>query len=179
MELTPLLFFRQGILDVFLAVIAKALVVQIKAKGEMKQSSPPDGNGKFGMTSVTLASVEPQKSPDRWWLRGASSNKLADLIITFMRDMTLGKVSDTWQRVSKGAIAENIIQLTRLEEKEKSNLITCLSTPTLWMALASLCVLHPEHIDALSSKPWRSNDPNLDLKEYSKVSSSFDFIVVF
>lgn len=88
--MTSWLSFRQGILDVFLAVISKALTVQLKTKGS-------DGGkiavvqGKGGVTSVTLASAmptPPANSP-RWWLRGHATQKQADLIINLIRDMSM------------------------------------------------------------------------------------------
>lgn len=146
---------RHGILDVFLTIIAKALSVQLKQKGSNKQGLETilPANNKSSVSSATLASClpAPDKNSSRWWLQGTATHKLADLIISLIRDMTQGKISDIWARVSKGAIAENIINLTRLEEQYRSSLHMCLSTPTLWLALASLCVLHPEHVDALSS----------------------------
>ncbi|XP_069950165.1 E3 ubiquitin-protein ligase MYCBP2 isoform X3 [Cherax quadricarinatus] len=156
---------KQGILDVFLAVIAKALTVQLKTKGS-EGSKSVMSQGKGGVTSVTLATTmpTPTASSPRWWLQGSATQKQADLIISLIRDMTMGKLSDAWAKVSKAAIAENIINLTRLNEGDRSCAATCLATPTLWLALASLCVLHPDHVDALSSQHWQatttSGDPH-------------------
>lgn len=61
-----------------------------------------------------------------------------------------GKLSEAWENVTKGAIAENILNLTQLSEEQRSPNI-CLRTPTLWLALASLCVLDKDHVDRLSS----------------------------
>ncbi|XP_037787011.1 E3 ubiquitin-protein ligase MYCBP2-like isoform X1 [Penaeus monodon] len=148
---------QQGILDVFLAVIAKALTVQLKTKGgEGGKSVATQGKG--AVTSVSLASTmpTPQANSPRWWLQGSATQKQADLIISLIRDMTTGKLSDNWAKVSKGAIAENIVNLTRLSESDRSCAASCLATPTLWLALASLCVLHPDHVDALSSHHWQA-----------------------
>lgn len=88
-----LFYYRQGILDVFLAVIAKALTVQLKTKGS-------DGGkiavvqGKGGVTSVTLSTAmptPPANSP-RWWLRGHATQKQADLIINLIRDMSMVRI---------------------------------------------------------------------------------------
>ena len=153
--------YRHGILDVFLAVIAKALSVQLKQKGNSNAQQRLGAMGlenclpsnKLSVTSATLASClpPPEKNSTRWWLQGTATQKLADLLIGLIRDMTHGKISDVWARVSKGAVTENIINLTRLGEQYRCSLQACLGTPTLWLALASLCVLHPEHVDALSS----------------------------
>lgn len=162
---TPFDTQKQGILDVFLAVISKALTVQLKTKGS-DGGKIAVAQGKGGVTSVTLATAmptPPANSP-RWWLRGHATQKQADLIINLIRDMSMGKLSDAWAKVSKASIAENIINLTRLHESDRSCAATCLTTPTLWLALASLCVLHPDHVDALSSQHWQattsSGDPH-------------------
>jgi E3 ubiquitin-protein ligase MYCBP2 len=59
--------------------------------------------------------------------------------------------------VTKGAIAENILHLTQLSEEQRIP-TTCLRTPTLWLALASLCVLDKDHVDRLSSGQWSNAD---------------------
>ncbi|KAH8041514.1 hypothetical protein HPB51_016959 [Rhipicephalus microplus] len=64
-----------------------------------------------------------------------------------------GKLTEAWARVTKGAIAENILNLTKLAEKYRTP-AECLKTPTLWLALASLCVLDQDHVEKLSSSQW-------------------------
>lgn len=62
-------------------------------------------------------------------------------------------MSESWANVTKAAIAENILNLTRLSEDERAPTV-CLHTPTLWLALASLCVLDKDHVEQLSSGQW-------------------------
>jgi E3 ubiquitin-protein ligase MYCBP2 len=50
-------------------------------------------------------------------------------------------------------VAENILNLTKLEDSHRTP-SECLHTPTLWLALASLCVLDSEHVERLSSGQW-------------------------
>lgn len=64
-----------------------------------------------------------------------------------------GKLSESWADVTKGAVAENILNLTKLPESSRSPQ-TCLASPTLWLALASLCVLDADHVERLSSGQW-------------------------
>ncbi|XP_054723026.1 E3 ubiquitin-protein ligase MYCBP2-like [Uloborus diversus] len=137
-----------GILDVFLACIAKALTVQTKVKGSSSSNSK-------GINTVTLAtSIHPRDFVgNRWWLRGCMARKLAEVIIQLLKDMAAGKLTEAWATVTKGAIAENILNLTKLEEQHRSP-SECLRTPTLWLALASLCVLDQEHVERLSSGQW-------------------------
>lgn len=59
-------------------------------------------------------------------------------------------MSDVWANITKGAVAENILNLTCLSEEQRVPQ-ACLKTPTLWLALASLCVLDKEHVERLSS----------------------------
>lgn len=59
-------------------------------------------------------------------------------------------MNESWENVTKGAIAENILNLTQLSEEQRQPAV-CLRTPTLWLALASLCVLDKDHVEKLSS----------------------------
>lgn len=65
-------------------------------------------------------------------------------------------MSEVWALVTKGAIAENIINLTKLSDSQRVP-SECLRCPTLWLALASLCVLDNAHVEGLSSTQWRSS----------------------
>lgn len=58
--------------------------------------------------------------------------------------------------MTKGAIAENIMNLTKLSEAQRSP-SECVRCPALWLALASLCVLDTDHVERLSSAQWRSS----------------------
>lgn len=55
-------------------------------------------------------------------------------------------MSDKWSTVTKAAIAESILNLTRLEEMYRTH-ENCIKTATLWLALASLCVLDKDHVE--------------------------------
>jgi E3 ubiquitin-protein ligase MYCBP2 len=67
--------------------------------------------------------------------------------------MTVGKLSEDWAVITKSAIAENILNLTRLEERHRDP-SECLKFPVLWLSLASLCVLDKDHVEGLSSGEW-------------------------
>lgn len=144
----PFEVHQVGILDVFLSIIAKSLTVQVKMKSK-------DNSGLKGISTVTLAtSIHPRDyMGDRWWMRGTVNRKLAEVIIQLLKDMAAGRLSESWAHVTKGAVAENILNLTRLSEEQRSPGV-CLHTPTLWLALASLCVLDREHVEQLSSGQW-------------------------
>ena len=67
-----------------------------------------------------------------------------------------GKFSDKWSLVTKAAIAESILNLTRLDEIFRSH-ENCVKTATLWLSLASLCVLDKDHVERLSSGQWSNS----------------------
>ncbi|CAG9828080.1 unnamed protein product [Diabrotica balteata] len=138
---------KLGILDVFLSVIAKALTLQVKIRGKTGNSGTPKE-----ITTVTLAtSIQPRDILGvRWWLRGSVNKKLSEVIINLIKDMAGGKMSECWANITKGAIAENILHLTYLSEEQRIP-SSCLRTPTLWLALASLCVLDEDHVERLTS----------------------------
>lgn len=139
-----------GILDVFLSCIAKSLSLQVKIKGRE--------NGKNIQTISLATSIHPKKFyGTRWWLRGTMTRKLAEVIIQLLKDMASGELNEAWASVTKAAIAENILNLTRLDDKSREP-TECLKTPTLWLALSSLCVLDSDHVERLSSGQWNTID---------------------
>ncbi|XP_064481849.1 E3 ubiquitin-protein ligase MYCBP2-like [Ornithodoros turicata] len=138
----PLDMERVGLLDVLLGCIAKALHVLTKVRGGR------------GVTGSSLSSGVCTSRPSaRWWLRGSVSPMLAQGIIQLLRDMAGGKLTEPWAKVTKAAIAESILNFTKLDEKYRTP-TECLKTPTLWLALASLCVLDQDHVERLSSGQW-------------------------
>ncbi|KAB0796834.1 hypothetical protein PPYR_10895 [Photinus pyralis] len=144
---------RIGMLDVFLSIIGKALTVQVKMKSKSANGGPAKE-----ISTVTLAtSMQGKEHRGRWWLRGTTSRKLAEVIVHLLKDMAAGKLSEPWANVTKGAIAENILNLTHLTDEQRVP-TTCLHTPTLWLALASLCVLDKDHVERLSSGQWSNAD---------------------
>lgn len=94
-----------------------------------------------------------EDSRNLWFLCGSASTKLAENIINLIKDMMHGKLSEKWSNVTKTAVAECIIKLAQLDELHRQP-ETCLKTPTIWLALASLCVLNEDHVLKLSSGQW-------------------------
>ncbi|GLH12993.1 Uncharacterized protein GBIM_17653, partial [Gryllus bimaculatus] len=123
-------------------------------QGEGKGGGGARGGGRAGaggaggkaLSAASLAtSIHPRDFVGaRWWLRGCAPRRLAEVLIQLLKDMAAGKLSEAWAHVTKGAVAENILHLTRLSEGLRGP-AECLRTPTLWLALASLCVLDSEH----------------------------------
>ena len=85
--------------------------------------------------------------------------------------MTSGQVGTEWVDITKSAVAEAILNLTRLDEGHRDPQ-ECLKDPVLWLALASLCVLDKDHVDGLSSGEWNNGGENYYLR-VTRISSQF------
>ena len=76
-------------MDVFLCCIAKSLDLQVKVRGE--------GGGGKSVTTTTLrqslADSDVHKAPERWWMRGYTSPKLAEGIVSLLKDMAMVSAS--------------------------------------------------------------------------------------
>ena len=57
-------------------------------------------------------------------------NKQASDIISLLKDMASGCLSDTWASVTKSAIAESILALTKLDNEYRQP-AQCVNTPTV------------------------------------------------
>ncbi|KAM7064660.1 E3 ubiquitin-protein ligase MYCBP2 isoform 13-T13 [Acridotheres tristis] len=151
---------KLGILDMFLGCIAKALTVQLKAKGTTITGTAGTTAGK-GVTTVTLPMIFNssyiRRGESHWWMKGSTPPQISEIIIKLIKDMAAGHLSEAWSRVTKNAIAETIIALTKMEEEYRSP-VRCIATTRLWLALASLCVLDQDHVDRLSSGRWMGKD---------------------
>ncbi|XP_030886587.1 E3 ubiquitin-protein ligase MYCBP2 [Leptonychotes weddellii] len=151
---------KLGILDMFLGCIAKALTVQLKAKGTTITGTAGTTVGK-GVTTVTLPMIfnssYVRRGESHWWMKGSTPTQISEIIIKLIKDMAAGHLSEAWSRVTKNAIAETIIALTKMEEEFRSP-VRCIATTRLWLALASLCVLDQDHVDRLSSGRWMGKD---------------------
>ncbi|XP_065222944.1 E3 ubiquitin-protein ligase MYCBP2 isoform X3 [Planococcus citri] len=139
---------KRSILDIFLAVIAKILSIQVKAKN--------NGNGK-GVKTVTITDhLQPlSEDPHRWYLKGTVTKELASEIDGLLKDMASGRISEAWQTTAKSAIAENLLNLANLC-KIATDRNECLKYATFWIGLSSLCGVDKDHVEKLSSANWKS-----------------------
>lgn len=82
--------FRSGILDQLLSIIAKALTLQVKIKGKNG-----GGTQMKEVSTITLAATISQSIDlgRQWWLRGYVNRKLAEVIISLIKDMALVRYS--------------------------------------------------------------------------------------
>ncbi|PIK37591.1 putative E3 ubiquitin-protein ligase MYCBP2 [Apostichopus japonicus] len=173
---SPLSTPQKGVLDIFLACIAKALTVQVKAKGIGGSKAPQmtslastfsqQQKEKLGKDSSNEVPSEAPEAPstDHWYLRGTMPFSLAEQMINLIKDMSKGELSIPWTDVTKSAIAEVVLSLTRIPETVRKPVL-CLQESTLWLSLASLCVLEPEHVDRLSTSQRTQNVEKTPSKE--------------
>ncbi|XP_074671596.1 E3 ubiquitin-protein ligase MYCBP2 isoform X18 [Strix aluco] len=121
---------KLGILDMFLGCIAKALTVQLKAKGTTITGTAGTTAGK-GVTTVTLPMIFNssyiRRGESHWWMKGSTPTQISEIIIKLIKDMAAGHLSEAWSRVTKNAIAETIIALTKMEEEYRSP-VRCIAT---------------------------------------------------
>ncbi|XP_011290756.1 E3 ubiquitin-protein ligase highwire [Musca domestica] len=197
-----------GLLDIFLAVIAKSLQLQVKVKsagGKSNMEKTPAFVRLYNSLDLSVHLLKPVKMhmsaeninvevedtfsrPEysfeyersmemkgvrghnrelkreapknlnqRWFLNGVIPTKQAESIIALIRDLATGKLGEKWSQMTKAAIAEAVLNLTRLDEIFRSP-ENCVKTATLWLALASLCVLDNDHVEKLSSGQWTISD---------------------
>nr|XP_026691648.1 E3 ubiquitin-protein ligase MYCBP2 [Ciona intestinalis] len=145
------------VLDPFFACIAKALHVQVKGGSPQLQSADSANQAKKAraVELKTVFSGRPEKDSPTWWMHGTIQDKsIVESVIKLLKDMSAGQIGLNWSSVTKCAVSEAILPLTRLSEMERES-EHCLATPTLWQALGALCALDHDHVDKLSSA--RSN----------------------
>lgn len=115
-----------GILDALLAVVAKALSVQVKAKGRgtnVLQALTGDST----ISAATLACLaHPKPVPgetsirnQRWYLRGSINKEVGSEVVMLLKDMTKGGMGSQWQGVSKAAIGQAVLHLTKINEEAR------------------------------------------------------------
>lgn len=94
-----------------------------------------------------------RRGESHWWMKGSTPPQIAEIIIKLVKDMAAvssiyyhalyfieetplrylsavfsqGHLSDAWSRVTKNAIAETIIALTKMEEEHRSP-VRCIAT---------------------------------------------------
>ena len=86
----------------------------------------------------------------QWWLQGSMNRNISQSIICLLKDMLNGSFGKDWSEVARISLIEKILNLTHLSESCRLP-EQCIQTPTLWLALASLCVLDERDAEMLSS----------------------------
>ena len=115
-----------GILDCLLAVIAKALSVQVKAKGRSTNILQLL-TGESSITALSLAClVNPKPVPgettakaQRWYLKGVVSQEVASEVVKLLKDMITGALGNAWEGYSKSAVGQAVLHLTKVNEEAR------------------------------------------------------------
>lgn len=128
-----------GLLDCFLAVISKALSVQVKAKGRstnILQVLTSSSN----LTALTLANlVNPKLVPgevtiksQRWYLKGTISKEVASEVVTLLKGMIEGTLGAQWEGYAKSAIGQAVLHLTKINEEARMPIPGMFSQTVSW-----------------------------------------------
>ena len=112
-----------GILDSLLAVVAKALSVQVKAKGRGTNVLQAL-TGHSNISAATLACLtNPKPVPgemsiknQRWYLRGSIGKEVGSEVVGLLKEITTGALGTQWQGVAKAAIGQAVLHLTKINE---------------------------------------------------------------
>ena len=115
-----------GILDCLLAIIAKALSVQVKAKGRSTNILKLL-TGESSITALSLAClVNPKPVPGettvkalRWYLKGTISQEVASEVVKLLKEMITGSFGNAWEGISKSAVGQAVLHLTKVNEEAR------------------------------------------------------------
>lgn len=115
-----------GILDCLIAVISKALSVQIKAKGR-STNIIQILTGESSITAITMdklinpkpVSGETTIRAQRWYLKGSISQEVAGEVIKLLKDMVKGHLGTQWEGCSKSAIGQAVLHMTKINEEAR------------------------------------------------------------
>ena len=115
-----------GIMDCLLAIIAKALSVQVRAKGRSSNILQAL-TGVSSISAITLATLinakpvpgETTVKAQRWYLKGAVSQEIASEVVKLLKDMIKGALGSQWQGYAKSAIGQAVLHLTKVPEEAR------------------------------------------------------------
>ncbi|XP_061382096.1 E3 ubiquitin-protein ligase MYCBP2 isoform X5 [Danaus plexippus] len=127
------------LLDHLVCYLGKAITVQVKVKGA----------GTMSPGTVTLGGSVTPSPPALWFMRGETTKKHAHLVARLLSDMAEDKVSDSWGMETRGALARYVCVVAQMEETDRRP-PRCISLPTVWLALAALCVCDDNHIEQMN-----------------------------
>ncbi|CAG4984339.1 unnamed protein product, partial [Parnassius apollo] len=131
---------RVSFLDHIVCYLAKAITVQVKVKGS---GAPAPGMVTMGTSLIPV-------TPATWFMRGSTTKKHAHLVSKLLLDMAEDKVSMSWGEETRKALATYASQVAQVSEAERRP-DRCIASPTMWLALAALCVCEQSYIDLLQS----------------------------
>jgi len=117
-----------GLLDCLLAIVAKALSVQVKAKGR-SSNILQTLTGVSNLTSLSLVNlINPKVVPgessikaQHWYLKGSVSKSIAGEVVKLLKDMIQGSLGPQWEGYSKSIIGQAVLHLRSMRR------LACLS----------------------------------------------------
>lgn len=115
-----------GLLDCLLAIISKALSVQVKAKGRSSNILHVLTGAK-NLTALTLANlVNPKAVPgesniksQRWYLKGSVPKEVAGETVKLLKDMIQGSMGPQWEGYAKSAVGQAVLHVTKISEEAR------------------------------------------------------------
>ncbi|XP_013162054.1 PREDICTED: E3 ubiquitin-protein ligase MYCBP2 isoform X3 [Papilio xuthus] len=128
---------KMSMLDWLVSYLAKAITIQVKVKGP----------GIASTDSFTMAGSVNIGPPGTWHMRGQTTKQHAQLVAKLLIDMAEGRVSPAWAEETSRALASYALKIAQAREIEDRVPTRCISQPTIWMALASLCVCEQSYIE--------------------------------
>lgn len=78
------------------------------------------------------------------------NRSMSHSVIGLLKEMLAGVFGPDWAAVARISLIEKILNLTHLSESTRLP-ERCIRTPTLWLALAALCVLDEGDAEMLST----------------------------
>ncbi|XP_041987793.1 E3 ubiquitin-protein ligase highwire [Aricia agestis] len=131
---------RVTLLDHLVTYLGKAITVQVKVKGAGGSANPG---------TVMMGSSVAPTPPASWFMRGETTKKHSHLVAKLVSDMAEDKVSSAWGAETRTALAQYVSAVAHVEECERRP-ARCVASPTVWLALAALCVCEHEHIELIN-----------------------------
>lgn len=115
-----------GLLDCFLAVISKALSVQVKAKGRSSNilTTLTGVNNLTSLSIENLVNLKPVPGEagiksQRWYLKGGVPKPVAAEVVKLVKDMIEGSLGPQWEGYSKSAVGQAVLHLTKINEEAR------------------------------------------------------------
>ncbi|KAJ8737500.1 hypothetical protein PYW08_000095 [Mythimna loreyi] len=130
---------RVTLLDHLVCYLGKAITVQVKVKGT--SGATP--------ASVTMGGSVVQAAPATWFMRGETTKKHAHLVAKLLSDMAEDKVSPAWGLETRKSLATYVSAVAQLSESDRRP-TRCIAGPTVWVALAALCVTEQSHVELIN-----------------------------
>ncbi|XP_038216347.1 E3 ubiquitin-protein ligase highwire [Zerene cesonia] len=145
------------LLDHLVCYVGKAVTVQVKVKGASGASS----------NTVTMGTTVTPAPPAAWFMRGETTRSHAQVVARLLTDMAEDKVSPAWGTATRMGLSEYVRAVADIEEMDRRPQ-RCIAQPTIWLALAALCICEQEYMDLInnSGRDSRNRDSIADSRQF-------------